>query len=304
MDNKLVMISIAAVIGIIVLGSVLMPILDDAMTVNETFTNEGYYRMSELTSETDTTIIWDHTEPYQITVGSDVISLSSVSNNQPVTIYGTDKVVVRYENRGDAGVVMQSFEGDTYLAVSTSAGVDMTLTVSGYVLNGTFGTTVADEITSTKGFIADPDGDYIMKNKDKPAYILGGDDFALMGVTLWGDYRAGIYADGSIDDGLTISTVYLYNVTTATYGDVTITDSAVNGFNDLYSLSSCAFDINTDGTDRAVTYSYFVVPYEVTAERSVHFTAGQNAILSAMPVMIILAVLLGVVALVIRSRMD
>ena len=41
MDMKIVGVSVAVLVSLVVLAGVLMPILDDATTVNEKFTNEG-----------------------------------------------------------------------------------------------------------------------------------------------------------------------------------------------------------------------------------------------------------------------
>lgn len=316
MDNKIVMISIAAVIGIIVLGSVLMPILDDATTVNETFTNEGYYTLDKVTSDTNAVITWNTTTPTTLTVNDTTLDMTEIGSGRSYTIAGSDTFVLRYLDN-NTNVFLQCF-GTKYTSVIANGenSIDVTITISGGTLNfyatdGGDSPINEDYSIGTDCYMINPTntGDYVavMKKADVPAYVLNDSTFTLIGVSI-SDYSSGIalYGKGSIDDGVTVSTLYKPNsVTTVTYSEPVITDEELTAYNDLYSLDKIQFNITRDNQSPvAVTYSYFIVPAEVTAERSVHFTDGQNAIFAAIPVMIILAVLLGVVALVIRSRMD
>lgn len=318
MDNKLVMISIAAVIGIIVLGSVLMPILDDATTVNETFTNEGYYTLNKVTDETESVITWSTDTPKIVNVDGTDIDMSNIGVNRSYTILGSDTVIVRYLDNG-TDTFFQAF-GFVYSSLISNSGTGKEVIIT--ISNGDAKWEVSDngvvDDTATRTYSIGTDcfeinptntGDYIavMKKANLPAYVKGDSTIRLMGTSIT-NYSSAIalYGVGTIDDGLEISTVYKpSNITTVTYSDPVVTDERISAYKDLYSLDKFDFTITRDSSSPvAVTYSYFIVPAEVTAERSVHFTDGQNAIFAAIPVMIILAVLLGVVALVIRSRMD
>ncbi len=302
MDNKIVMISIAAVIGIIVLGSVLMPILDDATTVNETFTNDGYYRVSKATADSNVTIVWDHTDPTILTVNGTDLDMSGIPKDQPLTIYASEEAVVRYTN-GTSGVSINRY-GGSYQNATESNAKDVSITLSGSSATMVWGTST-DTLTATGVYYIDPDGDYVMKKSDSVAKVKSDESVLLIAGTSNVSGAVTLYGTGTIDDGLTISVVAgLAEGDTYSIGDVTINYTDLTKYIDLADLTSIQFPFTKNTTTATITYSYFVVPYEVTAERSVHFTDGQNAIFAAMPVMIILAVLLGVVALVIRSRMD
>ena len=93
MDNKLVVISIAAVIGIIVLGSVLMPILDDATATTDTFTNEGYFYLEKYDESTDITLEWTYSAPTTMTVNDQDIELGNLGVG--VTVLFTESFGLR-----------------------------------------------------------------------------------------------------------------------------------------------------------------------------------------------------------------
>lgn len=317
MDNKLVMISIAAVIGIIVLGSVLMPIMNDATAKEDTFTNEGYYTMDSVTDESSRIITWSKATPTKITIDGGDFDMSFAEVNRSYTLIGSESLIVRYQK--DSSVTgIQLYGGSTYTSFHTgsaaTAGDTITITLdAGDVTVLTDGTSPLSVTKSvgTDAYIINPtnDGDYsyVMKKADKAAFVLGDSTIKFLGVSVAaGPSGIAIYGTGSIDDGMTLSTIYKQNtITSVTYSDPVVTDEEVSGYvEDVYKLDKYNFTITYDSSTYDATYSYFLVPAEVTAERSVHFTDGQNAIFAAIPVMIILAVLLGVVALVIRSRMD
>lgn len=298
--KTIITVVITGMLGALVFG-VMLPVFAETTSADTTFTNEGYYNLSKIDDNTNTTIFWDHTHPYQLTVNDVVVSLNDVPDFQSVTIYGSDKLVLRYEDRGDAGLVMQCFNDNSYYAVSILSGVDMTVNVSGYTFSGTFGDSVTGDITSTSGYIIDPNGDYVMKNKDKIAYILSNSDMALSGVTTWNDVRLGIYADGSIND-LSLTEIYSQSITDLTIGPVSVDSNKNNSFNDLYTIKDVKFSVNTDGTSHDITYSYFIVPYEVTAEKTNHPDGPTTALMNLLPILIGIGLVVGIAGVVLVRR--
>lgn len=296
MDNRIVMISIAAVIGIIVLGSVLMPILDDATTTEETFTNNGLWRMKEIENGD----VWSYSKTGPVITLNDVEQTGITSDGGTNWILG-DTWCVRTNGNARGATI----SGSSIASISATAGeVNITFT-------GVTGTATQD----LPGYGVDNKGDFTLKGYDGTAYLNGDSPIFATGQTTIDGYQFMVHVEGNINDGVTFTAFPQRNSTEM--NDIVITNAAinytaVNGYEDLYSFVSATCDIAfTTGSDDTltnysgpITYSSVVVPYEVSAERSVHFTAGQNAIFAAIPVMIILAVLLGVVALVIRSRMD
>lgn len=302
MDNRIVMISIAAVIGIIVLGSVLMPILDDATTTEDTFTNEGLWRMKVLENG-DTYSLSSGAWSYN---GDEIIPSATASANANSNVVVGDTWLVR----ATGGVRGNNMSGNSTNTVVVGNNDEVTFTGSG--MSGTTTQTLT-------GYGASTDGDYVMTSYTQSAYLKGDSEVYATGVSIKNNDYVVVHITGSIDDGFTVTAAGMYWPGDPTYSNFTITNvvadyTPVSGHEDLYQLNKITADLSytvtpTGGADpytssMSVTYSSYVVPYEVTAERSVQFTPGQNAIFAAIPVMIILAVLLGVVALVIRSRMD
>ena len=311
MDNKLIMISIAAVIGIIVLGSVLMPILDDATATTDTFTNEGYFYMDKIDSGTAMTVAWDYTKPTTLTVNSEDVALPDKDHMStiPFTIFCSESWYMRYGHDGTTYYVnvYQNASNTSYGAnVTNSQSLTITVTDAGV-------TTVDDGTAHTWSnatgnfFVIADSGDYVMKKMDKDAYVHGDSPIFGYGRTYARSYNYTSELKGSVDDGIT-GEYYPETTITATgwtISDVTLNSVEDSSHKDLYKISTMTYEITGEGIQPyTAVFSQYIVPAEITAERSVHFTDGQNAIFAAIPVMIILAVLLGVVALVIRSRMD
>lgn len=313
MDNKLVTISIAAVIGIIVLGSVLMPILDDSTATTDTFTNEGYYRMSELapTDDAPYTISWVLSAPTTFTInGTDYVMTDILTTtNQYFTILASDGAYLRVANAGNKIIVqMHNYVGNPLLAFdsgnTTMKSFDVSVDSDSIDVTRVTGEDQTIDVTASYsdwcyGF--DSAGKYIMKLNNSSAYVVDEDIIILAGVTKVGTTDVAVYGFGNVNE---ISLESAYPDDNTTYSDVEINSTVVSDYLKLNKISTVTFDMTRSDTVAHATYSYFLVPYEVTAERAVHFTDGQNAIFAAIPVLIILAVLLGVVALVIRSRLD
>lgn len=309
MDNKLVMISIAAVIGIIVLGSVLMPILDDATATTDTFTNDGYFHMNKYGSSDDSiTLVWDHTTPRAVSVNGTTYNLSTPVNKWIDLVVGDDWYI-RYAYGGT--VSFMGFDGVGFanqIMASVQNGTDMTAVLTAGTVTVTVTTSDADPIVKSTDYteyyvISGDSGDYVMKKSDESVYM--SKDTPIYGIGNSDAFSGAAMAKltGNIEDGVT-ATVLKSTSGQVTAGPTTVNTTEVSDYTGFYQLSTITFDFIKGDETSAATYSYFIVPSEVAGERAVHFTAGQNAIFAAMPVMIILAVLLGVVALVIRSRMD
>lgn len=301
MNNKLIPLVITLVVGIILAGSVLMPVLNDATKTEVTYTNEGYYRMAEIGDES-ISIVWDHTEPTQLTVNDEVVDLSKVPKNTVTTILVTDQTIVRYAPI-TSDTLVQIYSSTGYVGAGVNAGTDMEITIEDTTLTAFNGTTTVTK-TIAGGYYVSNDGKWIMKANGTDAFIHKDDSIiVLAGNTTVGSVAVGVYANGTINDGLDIDTVQTDSVVrTPTYGDVTFTYTDVSGAIDLVKLSDCKFTITLDDTTVNATYSYFLVPYEVTAELSQHLTPGQIALMGAIPVLVIVALLVVAVGVVARRN--
>ena len=310
MDMKIVGITVTVLVSLVVLAGVLMPVLDDATATTDTFTNDGYFYMQKISaSDTETyTLSYaydDVAKTLTFEYNGDEIDTTGWPSSLPVTVAtDNDSWVVRMgyysEYIGLQGIgyafafgghntwsVTVTFNGGTATSVATNSGG----------VSSTYTTTYTDL------WLYSPEPtDYVMKKMDKPAYMLEDSEFIAVGVTAITVWNTGVKINGTVDD-FTAEIFYPPNLTT-TVTNKEIVKTEVNDHEDLYSLDKLTFSINDGTTTVDATYSYFIVPAEVTAERSVHFTDNQNALFAVIPVLIIVAILIGVVALVIRSRLD
>lgn len=314
MEMKIPAIAITAVVVVIVLAGVLMPVLDDATATETTFTNEGYYTLDKVDGTTTRVITWERANPNQIKINGEILDMSFAEVNKSYTLIGSDTLVVRYmKDNSTTGI--QAFSDTTYvsfhLQTDVSAGDVATITISeGAVTFVSDGTSALNRNLGSIGtdcysINANGTGEYsVMKKSDVPAYVFGDSEIKLIGVSVAGGPSGiALYGSGTLDDGMTISTIYKPNtVTTVTYSDAISTDSEVSGYDDLYKIEKYEFTITYDTSSYDAVYSYFIVPSEVTAEKSVHFTDNQNMIFAAIPIMVIVALLIAVVALVFRGR--
>ena len=106
--------------------------------------------------------------------------------------------------------------------------------------------------------------------------------------------------EGTYDDGITITSAN----TDATYSNITWNITPMDGYVDLYKLTSIEFDITYNDTVTHATYSYFAVPTEVTAELAVHPDAATLSMLSVIPIVVMIGIVLAVVGVAIVGRND
>lgn len=298
--NKLIAGIVAAAIAIIVLAGVLMPALSNATKTTDTLTNEGYFNVSLIDENTDVTITWDHTDPKKITIGTNAIDLSNVPVSLPITLVGTDKAIVRYEDHSNGNTYIYYNGNGGQKVINSSGSEDATIVLTDTSFSGTFGTTERTA-TITNGIYADPNGTYIMKDKDVPCYLKD-DSIIIAGLTrLTGTTETvGVFGVGNVEDGMTINNIVTQSVT---LGEVTMNYESSTDYVDTYILSSIQFEItDSNEVSTLATYTYFAVPEEIVSERSVHLTDAMNVILNVIPLLIIVSVLLGVVAVFILRR--
>ena len=295
--NRIIGLVIALVVGGLLVGGLLIPSIQ-AMTATETtFENEGYYHMTHLNADDEYTLFWDHTKPYEVTVnGTDVIPLT-VPAYAAVTILGSDAFCLRFLNTPDNPRIQMY--GGTGWGYGGSQGYDFSVTLSG-------GTLTLMNTAETSPFTASGDapdklyaitnntGEYVLKKATTPAYMLGDSSLiVLCGVTDSPVATPAIYADGTINGGLNYTLFRPSGqVDTAVFSNETITAADVNGYTGLKSLEKIEFDVTlTEGTVEP-TYTYFIVPASVTAEKTQHMDATQIAMFGVISI-------LGIVALVV-----
>lgn len=264
--SKIPVLVVALVIGIVLVTSAVVPLASDYSEA-KTFTNEGYFRMTELTEDTDVTISWDGSKPTTFNInGVDVVVNAPI--NKTYSIVGSDAMIIRYVTAGGDNNRIQAYSSAGFIQSSTPPTGIMTITISGFTITVDNGTTTKT-MTATQGYYIDPNGTSIMKDADKPAYVLKDTSIMILaGITnISGSGDTGVYAEGTIEDGLNFTYVPTSAATpTVTFGDVTFNYSEVAGYIDLVSLNNCTFDITNGSNTGNANYSYFIVPYEVSAD--------------------------------------
>lgn len=303
MEMKIPAIAITAVVVVIVLAGVLMPVLDDATATTDKFTNDGSFELT-YNQPDEITLVWDHTNPGSITVNDESITMPTLNNGESRTVLCGDDWLVRFgygTSLGGNYIQWYPSVGASILA-SVANGYDLTVTCSDGTV--TVSDTASTPNTSTQSYsyfycVAD-DGDYVMKNGADAVYVTGDTTVYAMGLTNVGTYTStGIKIEGSIDDGMTWS---IFRGSTAEFTNQEVNYTEVDNYISLYKLESMTATVTLEDQSVDAVYSYFIVPEEVTAERAEHFTDNQNAIFAAIPIMVIVALLIAVVALVFRGR--
>ncbi len=291
METKgIITVAVTVTVAVIVLAGIMIPVLDDATTVNEKFTNEGLYYMTNPTESTTVKYLGNS----EWEVNGEPLVYTNVGATNILIFDGT---FVR--NNGQVrGAVYQTWSAaELTIANGTVTG---TATASG--------TPTSINWTYTDSYVATNDSSaaYIMKSNTSQSYINEDSPVIGMGLTSVKD------ADGvnqSVPfyvtvEGLqaTVSTVAAYE-SQVSISEVKVNYTDVDGFEDLYLFSSVTFKATWGTNTTNVTYNTVIVPHEVTAEKSVHLTDSMNGLLAVIPILILVAILIGVAAVVLRNRM-
>lgn len=282
--NNTIGATISIFIVVVLMGSLLIPILDDVTTTSGTFDNEDFARheMAELQSGDE----WTRTDGVWYYNGEELTSNTSGSAG----VIFTDNLTIR-EIGNIRGVGYKT-------AANSTNSVDVVA-----VDESTLGLSINDSttyVTFTYGFGAVLDGDYIMKDYGKTAYVLEDTDMYITGVTAIdsSDNATEVLCviAGSIGDGFTVNVSNVKNSTVEdiTVGTVTVNATPVDGYVDLYLFDSIEFTISGTQDDTEVstdaTYSTFVMPKVVTAELSEHLGTAEIGLIMVIPILLILAV--------------
>lgn len=310
MESKnLLTLAITLTVGIILAGSLLMPVISDATETEKTFENEGYFFMEKYGVDDDLTISWDHTKPTVITVNDEEVSLPAVATNQWVSADVGDTWCLRWAKVNSTDYYIQLRYGDmARYSADTPNGTDMTIvcnngtaTATKYT-NGTAGASV--EVTYTEIYTISAHGPYVMKKSNESVSVAGNSQIVAMGITELGAGKSCmVRIDGSISDGVDVQILASTSREAAVVEDsLTINSAPIQGY-EGYSLSNIQFIIENEGVETTATYSYFIVPASVTLERTQHLNPDEIALMNALPIIVIIGlVLAGVGAIFVRSR--
>lgn len=310
MDPKrIVMLVVGASVMVLIFSAILVPIINDATETERTFTNAGYFTMDKYTPDEDITVSWDHSDPDVVTVGDETIDITAPIGKWVSIVVG-DNWYFRYiHTNADVREVQMSYGGVATITASTSNEKDLTLECSEGTATGTvYAAGVAETpktASYTELYVISKNGEYyIMKDSDAASTMLKDSKFIGVGQTFLSGGASIIKVEGSIDDGATVTIVGSTVTATVDTDTISVNATPKSGYIDCYDLSSITFDVTTSGGTTHATYSYFIVPAEVTAELAVHPDSATNALLSAIPIIAMVGIVLAVVSVAIVGRND
>lgn len=308
LTNKIV-VGLVGLTVMAVVFSAMLPIMGEVTSAEDTFMNEGYFTYDAVNNDTDVTIIWDPTDPEKLSMGDKVLDMSVIMpSNGNLTIIGSDSFSCRYyKNNTSNGVQTYGVGGfKAYNTVNEVAPVTITVSNTELAFDGAVDKTYT---MGNRGFVINFNGDgaLSLKYPTETAYVKDDSDIYLCGTTFvtgsgTNDW-VGVFGYGSIDDGITLSCFYgNTNDNVVSFGDPTINYVADTNYIDLYKISSVDFELIQNSASVDATYSYFVVPTEVTAEKAIHPDGPTTAILNMLPIIIGAGLLLGAIAFMIVKR--
>ena len=284
MESKnLLTLAITLTVGIILAGSLLMPVISDATETERTFTNSGLGEYRFIESTEDYKLEWTYADPSKVVINGTTVE--AISGN---TILAMGDFTVRMglsTTTGYAQLIVANNESGITANVSDSRNFSFTYEAGTITItNG-----VTTKTLDSDGFYAlvPENGTHTMKQPTDTVYLNANTSLMVMGLTGVGSqWNTGYLLDGTI----TNYTVEQWTGVTSYPATNVSDDSAkIDGYVDLYSVKKFTWDIDNNGTTQSVTYDYFIVPKEVTAELANHMTPGEIAIMNAIPVMIIVA---------------
>jgi len=275
---------ITLVVGVILTGALLAPVIDDATDHTVVYTNSASGESYIFANET-VTFSWDGAE-YLV-------------NNEPTTplsnSYATitsDLVSVRWATAGPSIMFF-----DTGVAYQTTT---FKLTAANGSLTGTYSTTtdsdVAVNVSYETLYYQDATGSFVMTSGTSPIYLHGNTEIIVNGFnTNIGGSGGGRFflVSGTLDDGLALV------AGGTTYTDYTVNATKISNVDDVYAVTSIVFE-NVNGVD--VTLNRFIVPATITTTE-IGFD-GSDALLKAIPIMVIVALLMAAVGAIALRRAD
>lgn len=300
--GKFVGLLVAFLVGMLVLVA-FVPIINETTTATKTFENDGVFNYGKFTPTDTYELIYTQTDGSITANGEVVTPISGVSltNYGNYSVIASDNVLLRY-GANQSGYYIQLIGNDSGGNNVLTGGVSCTATITGGKLS--VSVVSSENVTTTKTFdftelyaiVSDKDV-AVMKVSSDSVYIKGDSELYGSGLTTVSSWNNMFHIEGTYDDGITITSP---NLTTATFDNIKWNIVPVSGYEDLYQLTSIEFDITNNDTTVHATYSYFGVPSEVTAEKSIHPDSALTVIIDLLPLIAGIGLLMGAVAYFLR----
>lgn len=299
MDNKIIGVTLAVFVSIILVGGLMVPIVNDATSPTDTFTNQGIFYVNDLPAGSTLNYIWNNGE---LTVNGEVIDIAAFESayDGSSSIMFTENMTVRYAT----GESVIAFKGAVFCNNIPTANI----IVSDGTITGTYmdsGTEKTLNVTYTEFTGIVPKSSMIMANA--PVYLATDSEIHVTGfVNASGlDQYYVVNVTGSIGDGITVSVYDQLNgtaVDSITVSNIEIDADLVDGYTNLYVFNKISFIMSNDTATHDVTFSLMVVPEKISAELTDPMDPAAAGILNVAPILVIVALLTMAVALFVRSK--
>lgn len=275
--GKFVGLLVFGLVGILVVVAFL-PMIQETTSATDTFTNEGMWRMKEIENGDE----WEFTSsPYGWEYND--VAQTSVSSSGSSALLGDDWTV-----RSNGQARGPYISGNATGLSATADSVNITFTgVQGQLTYPISGYGIKD------------DGAYLMTAYNKPVYVLGNSTIYATGVSGIDDVGCTIHIEGTVNDGVTITMMNnrnSSNISNAVFSNVVINAESVAGYVNLYELTSITADVTFDNTvdgvttshTGSITYSSYVVPYQITAEKTIHPDSALATMINLLPLIAVI----------------
>lgn len=294
------------VVAIVIVVTCAIPVISETTQTTDTFTNSDYYcMMDKLDSSSSHTITWANETKNKITV--DNVDFYPDWSGSPI-IYADGNNLIRCSST-TGGYYLNIVGSSTANGVGSSSDLSATITIAEgtttYEHTTSGGTTSSVTSTFDRGYCIIPgnDGEYVLAKSSSTKYILGDTELFTMGyATISGAWQNVFSLSGTIKDGITVTFVSstVGNDQTITSSDPVYTENG--SYVDLYSYSKTDFTASVNGVTKDLSLGNTIVPYEVTAERSIHADSTVISVVSIIPMLLVLSIVMGAVYMFITTR--
>lgn len=310
-SDNLIKATVGVAIGVLLLVTLALPIISSATETEATLTNEGIFKMNTATvDDEDITITWEYATPFIFDVNGAEVSLPEENTIIHYSLVCTEDWTLRFRawNNGNGYelTVWTASQAASVWTINSGSPANATVTLSAGTASFVKGTSDPVTLSYTEAYYLDAEGAYVMKNSSETAYLLedsviystGRSDATVNGSTV----GAVFHLEGTIKDGITATVIYPPSgLTTA---NIQIVKTDADGYIGVYNFEKVTLDA-TDGTDTtALTYGQVIVPYQITAEKAVHFSDAEITMLELIPLLLAVALVLGVIGYAIRARLS
>lgn len=295
--TNLLTLVVTLTVGIILAGSLLMPVISDATTPTYTIENDG--TPFKLISEAENPTIVLSKVDGAIVIQSD----GETVENPDFTLFGAASIVY-----GETGFIRLNPAGqvrgfaDNFYGVNVTDTVSVTITFSGdnVILTPSEGAAKTVPLKPT-AYIGN--GSYVQTvspyiNDTSTIYLAGNTNYD--GVSHYISY-----VGYGVSDNLSTATVFSDLADAATIESLTHVVNATNISANLYKLNNVQFTA-IDSTDREynATFSFLLAPHEIVYNNANYMGADYVGIIAAIPVILIASLVVASAGAIFLKRDD